>query len=77
VDTLDLMNHFPVWPTFEKILTVIQFVLGIEFKVYFDLHYYLGFKLHAYLLFTKTFVASLLAPLMNIFEIMGYIPFGG
>uniref|UniRef100_A0A914M8F3 Peptidase M3A/M3B catalytic domain-containing protein n=1 Tax=Meloidogyne incognita TaxID=6306 RepID=A0A914M8F3_MELIC len=32
VDTLDLMNHFPVWPTFEKILTVIQFVLGIEFK---------------------------------------------
>ncbi|KAL7072522.1 hypothetical protein ACQ4LE_008124 [Meloidogyne hapla] len=32
VDTLDLMNYFPAWPTFKKILNVIQAVLGIDFK---------------------------------------------
>jgi Zn-dependent oligopeptidase len=42
VDMLDVMNYFPAWPTFEKILSVIQLFLGIDFKLtyIFKLDYY-------------------------------------
>ncbi|KAF7627172.1 Peptidase_M3 domain-containing protein, partial [Meloidogyne graminicola] len=32
VDMLDVMNYFPAWPTFEKILALTKRIMGIDFK---------------------------------------------
>uniref|UniRef100_A0A0R3QE43 Peptidase_M3 domain-containing protein n=1 Tax=Brugia timori TaxID=42155 RepID=A0A0R3QE43_9BILA len=36
IDSLDLMYHFPFWPTFENMLEVLSYIFGVLFDCFFN-----------------------------------------